>query len=61
MRPLTEGEAARASTWAKLVRRRAAQWGALLAAEPLPGAEAPHYYRSSCWVATSAVIPVKRP
>jgi hypothetical protein len=64
IRPLTEGESAWTSTWATLVRRRAAQWGALLAGDPnlvrLPGALGPHNYRGSCCVASSAVIYVAR-
>ncbi|MGO9754744.1 MAG: hypothetical protein ACLP8S_32440 [Solirubrobacteraceae bacterium] len=64
VRPLTEGALAWRSTWAMLVRRRAAQWGALLAADPslvqLPRAQAPHNYRGSCCVASAAVIYVKR-
>jgi hypothetical protein len=64
LRPLTEGEFAWESTWATLVRRRAAQWGALLAGDPslvvLPEARAPRNYRGSCCVASSAVIYQKR-
>lgn len=64
VRPLTEGASAWKTDWAMLVRRRAAQWGALLAADPalvaLPGAVAPHNYRGSCCVASSAIIYVKR-
>ncbi len=64
IRPLTEGESAWSSTWGKLVRRRAAQWGALLSADPrltpIPGAAAPHNYRGACCVASSAVVYVAR-
>jgi hypothetical protein len=64
IRPLTEGETAWSNSWAALVRRRAAQWGALLAADPelvsLPGAVAPHNYRGSCCVASGALIYTKR-
>ncbi len=59
-RPLTEGATAWKGDWAGLVRRRAAQWGALLAADPrlrpIPGATAPHNYRGSCCVAVSAIV-----
>lgn len=64
IRPLTEGQQAWALPWSSLVRRRAAQWGALLAANasltPLPGAVAPHSYRGSCCTASSAIVYVKR-
>ncbi|MDQ6731386.1 MAG: hypothetical protein M3022_14135 [Actinomycetota bacterium] len=60
VRPLTEGAEGWASNWSGLVRRRAAQWGQLLAADPrlrlLSGARAPRYYRGSCCVADSALI-----
>ncbi|MDQ2897252.1 MAG: hypothetical protein M3Y09_16685, partial [Actinomycetota bacterium] len=60
VRPLTEGAEGWAPNWSGLVRRRAAQWGQLLAADPrlrlLPGARAPRYYRGSCCVADSALI-----
>ncbi len=62
-RPLTEGEKAWKSPWAQLVRRRAAQWGALISADPqlkpLAGAVAPNNYRGSCCVADSAVVYTK--
>ena len=62
-RPLTEGNAAWKADWSGLVRRRAAQWGALLAGDPqlapLPGAIAPHNYRGACCVADSAIIYTK--
>ncbi len=64
VRPLTEGESAWSSTWATLVRRRAAQWGELLDHDPslvrLPGAWAPRDYRGSCCVASNAVVYLKR-
>jgi mannosyltransferase len=65
IRPLTEGEKAWARPWPALVRRRAAQWGAALAAapqlRPLPGAWAPHDYPGSCCMASSALVYVKLP
>ena len=64
IRPLTEGEDAWTSNWAALVRRRAAQWGALLASDPelraVPGAWAPHSYEGSCCIASSALLFTKR-
>jgi mannosyltransferase len=62
-RPLTEGEKNWSQSWATLVRRRAAQWGALLAADPRlrPIALAPHNYRSACCVADSAIVYTKLP
>jgi 4-amino-4-deoxy-L-arabinose transferase-like glycosyltransferase len=64
IRPLTEGARAWTSDWAMLVRRRAAQWGSLLARSPelvaVPGAWAPHNYRGSCCIASSAVLYVRR-
>ena len=62
-RPLTEGATAWQANWSGLVRRRAAQWGALLATDPqlrpLAGAVAPHNYRGACCVADSAIIYTK--
>ncbi len=59
-RPLTEGAKAWRAPWSQLVRRRAAQWGALLAADPrlhpVAGAVAPQSYPGSCCVADSAVV-----
>jgi len=64
IRPLTEGQRAWSSEWAALVRRRAAQWGRLLASSPslkaVPGAWAPHNYRGSCCIASNALLYVKR-
>jgi mannosyltransferase len=58
VRPLTEGANNWQASWTRLVRRRAAQWGQLLAGDPAlkPVAWAPHYYRGSCCVADSAVL-----
>jgi mannosyltransferase len=62
-RPLTEGATAWKADWSGLVRRRAAQWGALVATDPqlrpLPGAVAPHNYRGSCCVSDSAIVYTK--
>jgi hypothetical protein len=58
IRPLTEGAKNWKAAWTRLVRRRAAQLGAILQTDPQlqPVAVAPHYYRSSCCVANSAVL-----
>ncbi|HEY1509684.1 MAG TPA: glycosyltransferase family 39 protein [Solirubrobacteraceae bacterium] len=58
VRPLTEGASNWKAPWTQLVRRRAAQWGALLAANPhlREIAVAPHNYRGACCVADSAVL-----
>jgi mannosyltransferase len=58
IRPLTEGAKNWQASWTRLVRRRAAQWGALLQADPHLKliAVAPHNYRSACCVADSAVL-----
>jgi mannosyltransferase len=64
-RPLTEGEVAWSQSWAALVRRRAAQWGALITADPqlrlLAGTVTPHNYRGACCVADSAMVYTKLP
>jgi mannosyltransferase len=62
-RPLTEGNQAWTQSWTTLVRRRAAQWGALLATNPKlrPIAMAPHNYPAACCVADSAVVYTKLP
>ena len=63
IRPLTEGAQNWQAAWTQLVRRRSAQWGALLSADPslrpVPGAWAPHNYRGACCVADSAVLYTK--
>jgi len=58
VRPLTEGAQNWEAPWTQLVRRRAAQWGALLAADPSlePVASAPRTYRGACCVANSALL-----
>jgi len=64
IRPLTEGVKQWHQPWSQLVRRRAAQWSAALAddpaLEPVPGGLAPHYYRGSCCVSSSAMVFTKR-
>jgi hypothetical protein len=58
LQPLTEGAKNWQAAWTRLVRRRAAQWGAILKTDPhlKPIAWAPHSYRSACCVADSAVL-----
>jgi hypothetical protein len=61
VRPLTEGAQNWQAPWTMLLRRRSAQWGAILqndvAAGTLkPVAVAPHNYRGACCVADSAVL-----
>jgi mannosyltransferase len=58
VRPLTEGAKNWQAAWTALVRRRSAQFGAILASDPKlkPIAWAPHSYRSACCVADSAVL-----
>jgi 4-amino-4-deoxy-L-arabinose transferase-like glycosyltransferase len=61
VRPLTEGAQNWEAPWTQLVRRRSAQWGALLSADVAAGtlkavAVAPHNYRGACCVADSAVL-----
>jgi mannosyltransferase len=58
IRPLTEGAKNWKAPWTSLVRRRSAQWGAILASDPKlkPIAWAPHSYRTACCVADSAVL-----
>jgi hypothetical protein len=58
VRPLTEGAQNWQAPWTRLVRRRAAQWGALFASDPSlkPVATAPTNYRGACCVANSAVL-----
>jgi|SRR5579884_30660 len=61
VRPMTEGAQSWKAPWTELVRRRSAQWGALLAADPRlrPVAVAPHNYRGACCVADSALLYVR--
>jgi 4-amino-4-deoxy-L-arabinose transferase-like glycosyltransferase len=65
VRPLTEGEQDWNAPWTQLVRRRSAQWGALLQADVNAGvlrevAAAPEIYVHACCVADSAVLYEKR-
>jgi mannosyltransferase len=58
VRPLTEGAKNWQSAWTALVRRRSAQFGAILFSDPRLKeiAWAPHSYRTACCVADSAVL-----
>jgi hypothetical protein len=61
VRPLTEGAQNWEAPWTQLVRRRSAQWGAILTSDVAAGtlkpiAWAPHNYRGACCVADSAVL-----
>ncbi len=58
IRPMTEGAQSWEAPWTQLVRRRSAQWGAILASDPnlRPVAWAPHNYRGACCVGDSALL-----
>jgi mannosyltransferase len=61
VRPLTEGAQNWQAPWTEMVRRRSAQWGAILTQDVASGslrqlAWAPHNYRGACCVADSAVL-----
>ena len=61
VRPLTEGVKNWQAPWTELIRRRSAQWGAILQADVNSGilrvvALAPHYYRQAPDIADSAVL-----
>jgi hypothetical protein len=61
VRPLTEGAKNWDAPWTQLVRRRSAQWGAILTSDVAAGrlksvAWAPHNYRGACCVADSAIL-----
>ena len=58
IRPLTEGANNWKAAWTLLVRRRSAQFGAILASDPSlkPIAWAPHTYPGACCVADSATL-----
>jgi hypothetical protein len=61
VRPLTEGAQNWQAPWTEMVRRRSAQWGAILSQDVATGtlrtvAWAPHNYRGACCVADSAVL-----
>jgi uncharacterized membrane protein len=66
VRPLTEGAQNWQAPWTTLVRRRSAQWGAILQNDVNDGtlkevAWAPHNYRDACCVGDSAVLYRKAP
>jgi mannosyltransferase len=61
VRPLTEGAQNWQSPWTRLIRRRSAQWGAILTSDVRRGilrpvAVAPQDYPGACCVADSAVL-----
>jgi hypothetical protein len=58
VRPLTEGAKNWKAAWTALVRRRSAQFAAILFSDPRLKeiAWAPHSYRTACCVADSAVL-----
>ncbi|MGI8428759.1 MAG: glycosyltransferase family 39 protein [Solirubrobacteraceae bacterium] len=58
VRPMTEGAQGWQASWTELVRRRSAQWGALLSSDShlKVVAWAPHNYRGACCVGDSAVL-----
>jgi mannosyltransferase len=58
VRPLTEGANSWEASWTQLVRRRSAQWGAILASDPTLRVVAlsPHNYRGACCVGDSATL-----
>ncbi|HTW11221.1 MAG TPA: glycosyltransferase family 39 protein [Solirubrobacteraceae bacterium] len=61
IRPMTEGVANWSAPWTKEIRRKAAQWGAIIAADVQAGklvqeAWAPHNYRGAPDIADSAVL-----
>jgi hypothetical protein len=58
VRPLTEGAQNWEAAWTELVRRRAAQWGAIIASDKslVQVAHGPLNYRGACCVADSATL-----
>jgi mannosyltransferase len=58
VRPITRFVSDWTAPWTRLVRRRSAQWGAILASDPhlKPIAWAPHFYYPAYAVADSAVL-----
>jgi mannosyltransferase len=61
VRPMTEGAQSWEAPWTQYVRRRSAQWGAILASLAARGTLkpvwwAPHNYRGACCVADSAIL-----
>jgi hypothetical protein len=63
VRPLTEGVQNWKAPWTQLVRRRSAQWGAILAGDPTLRQiqVAPQFYRGASTVGNSAVLYEKAP
>lgn len=59
--PLTEGNSNWDQSWTRLIRRRSAQWGQIIASDKQLVQEkwAPHYYRGACCVADAASLYVK--
>jgi hypothetical protein len=61
VRPMTEGAKSWEAPWTQLVRRRSAQWGAILTSLAANGTLkpvwwAPHNYRGACCVGDSAIL-----
>jgi mannosyltransferase len=58
IRPMTEGALNWKAPWTVEIRRRSAQYGAIIAADKqlVQVATAPHYYRGACCIADSAVL-----
>ena len=58
VRPITQGVNNWESPWTQLIRRRSAQWGAILASDPqlTPIAWAPHSLIAGCCIDDSAIL-----
>jgi len=58
IRPLTEGVASWGSPWTAMIRRRSAQWGAIIGDDKqfVKVAVAPDNYAGSCCVSNSAIL-----
>lgn len=58
IKPLTEGNSDWDESWTRLIRRRSAQWGAIIANDKQLVQErwAPHNYRGACCVADAAYL-----
>jgi mannosyltransferase len=58
IKPLTEGNSTWDESWTRLIRRRSAQWGQIIADDKQLVQErwAPHYYRGACCVADAAYL-----
>ena len=58
IRPLTEGVASWGSPWTALIRRRSAQWAAIIRDDKqfVKVAVAPDNYAGSCCVSNSAIL-----